>query len=237
MAPTCPKYDLEETDPSQFFDGQNITWKRHYIGWGIAGVCALLSTVISFRLLYKHARNYNKPSEQRHIMRIVLMIPIYSVISFFSYRFYKQAIYYETIRDCYEAFVIHSFFVLLLTYLGDDTAAQRARITAGPERLKWVFPFNCFYYNPHGELFLYWMKYGVLQYVVIKPAATIAAVVLQYKGFYCETIYSFAFGKVYITIINFISVTVAMYCMVVFYVTIKTEIEDKSKGLFGADPL
>ncbi|KAG0367686.1 hypothetical protein BGZ54_003438 [Gamsiella multidivaricata] len=225
---TCPNFDLEETDPSQFFDGHSITWKRHYIGWGIAGFCALVSTLISFRLLYKHARNYNKPSEQRHIMRIVLMIPIYSIISFLSYRFYKQAIYYETIRDCYEAFVIHSFFVLLLTYLGDDTAERRARITAGPERRKLIFPLNCFYYKPHGELFLHWMKYGVLQYVVVKPVTTIAAVILQYKDLYCDTTYSFQFGKVYITIVNFISVTVAMYCLVIFYMTIKTEIADKS---------
>ncbi|KAI8348928.1 organic solute transporter Ostalpha-domain-containing protein [Mortierella sp. GBAus27b] len=231
MAPQCPSLDLEDTDPSQFFDGHSITWKRHYIGWAVAGVCALLSTLISFRLLYKHARNYNKPSEQRHIMRIVLMIPIYSIISFFSYRFYKQAIYYETIRDCYEAFVIHSFFVLLLTYLGDDKAARRARITSGPERLKLVFPLNCFYYNPHGELFLNWVGYGVLQYTVVKPICTIAAVVLQYKGLYCESSYSFAFGKVYITIINFVSVTVAMYCLVVLYVTIKTEIAEKKPFL------
>ena len=28
MAPTCPKLDLEDTDPTQFFDGHSITWKR-----------------------------------------------------------------------------------------------------------------------------------------------------------------------------------------------------------------
>ncbi|KAF9917809.1 hypothetical protein BX616_011226 [Lobosporangium transversale] len=232
MAPTCPNYDLEATDPSQFYDGHSITWKReypcHYIGWGIAGICTFLSTVISFRLLYKHARNYTKPAEQRHIMRIVLMIPIYSFISFLSYRFYKQAIYYETIRDCYEAFVIHSFFMLLLTYLGEDTEVRKSRINAGPERMKLVFPLNCWYYNPQGELFLRMMSYGVLQYVVVKPATTIAAVILEYKGLYCETMYSFAYGKVYITIINFISVTIAMYFLVVFYVTIKSEIQEQN---------
>ncbi|KAF8923336.1 hypothetical protein BGZ58_003069, partial [Dissophora ornata] len=222
----CPNFDNEETDPSSFFDGHSINWKRHYIGWAIAGVCALISTVISFRLLYKHARNYHKPSEQRHIMRIVLMIPIYSVISFLSYRFYKEAIYYETVRDCYEAFVIYSFFVLLLTYLGDDNKTRQSRIT-GSEHQKLMFPLNCYYYNPHSELFLHKMKYGVLQYVVVNPITTVASVILQYKGLYCDTSYNFAFGKVYITIINFISVSVAMYCLVIFYLNIKTEIEEK----------
>jgi hypothetical protein len=158
------------------------------------------------------------------------MIPIYAIISGLSYRFYKEAIYYETIRDCYEAFVIHSFFMLLLTYLGDDNEARRAKIT-GPERQKLMFPLNCFYYNPSSDMFLHYMKYGILQYVVVKPITTVAAVVLQYKDIYCPTSYSFAFGRVYITIINFASVTVAMYCLVLLYFNIKTEIADRSTYL------
>ncbi|KAF9578683.1 hypothetical protein BGW38_005406, partial [Lunasporangiospora selenospora] len=162
------------------------------------------------------------PSEQRHIMRIILMIPIYAVISFLSYRFYKESIYYETIRDCYEAFVIYSFFILLLTYLGDDNETQRSKIT-GPDRRRLLYPLNCFYFNPLHEYFLYYMKYGILQYVAIKPATTMAAVVLQYFGLYCETQYDFHFGMIYLTIINFTSVSVALYClflcvkMVVFF--------------------
>ncbi|KAF9113846.1 hypothetical protein BGX27_000682 [Mortierella sp. AM989] len=149
----------------------------------------------------------------RHIMRIVLMIPIYAIISFLSFRFYKESIYYETIRDCYEAFVIYSFFILLLTYLGDDDETQRSKIT-GPDRRKLLYPLNCFYYNPLNENFLHYMKYGILQYVAIKPLCTFAAVVLQYYGLYCETVYDFHFGMIYITIINFISVSVALYCLV-----------------------
>ncbi|KAG0261444.1 hypothetical protein BG011_001035 [Mortierella polycephala] len=153
------------------------------------------------------------------------MIPIYSIISFCSYRWYKQALYYETIRDCYEAICIHSFFALLLVYLGDDITTRQSKIT-GPERRKLVFPLNCFYYRPLSDMFLHYMKYGILQYVIVKPAMTIATVVLQILGLYCETTFNFAFGKVYITIINFISVTVAMYCLVLLYVTIKTEIQE-----------
>ncbi|KAG0323466.1 hypothetical protein BGZ99_002767 [Dissophora globulifera] len=164
---------------------------------------------------------------KRHIMRIVLMIPIYAVISFLSFRFYKEAIYYETIRDCYEAFVIYSFFILLLTFLGDDNSSQRSKIT-GSDRRKLLYPLNCFYYNPMNENFLYYMKYGILQYVAIKPLCTLAAVVLQYYGLYCETAYSFYFGMIYITIVDFISVSVALYCLVLFYQTINVEIQEHS---------
>lgn len=148
-----------------------------------------------------------------HIMRIVLMIPIYAVISFLSFRFYKKSIYFETIRDCYEAFVIYSFFILLLTYLGDDDEMQRSKIT-GSDRRKLLSPLNCFYYNPLNENFLHYMKYGIIQYVAIKPLCTIAAVILEHHGLYCETVYDFHFGMIYITIINFFSASIALYCLV-----------------------
>lgn len=71
------------------------------------------------------------------------MVPIYGIVSFFSYVFYQDALYFELIRgqsttlpsaersdrvqaesllsslDCYEAFVIASFFYLLLAFLGE----------------------------------------------------------------------------------------------------------------------
>ncbi|KAF9986507.1 hypothetical protein BGZ65_007394 [Modicella reniformis] len=197
----------------------------HIIGWALSGACAIIATAISLHLLYRHAKNYNKPSEQRHIMRIVLMVPIYAIISFLSFRFYKHSIYFETIRDCYEAFVIYSFFILLLTYLGDDNEVQRSKIT-GSDRRKLLYPLNCFYYNPLHENFLNYMKYGILQYVAIKPLCTLAAVILEYYGLYCATSYDFHFGMVYITIINFTSVSVALYCLVLFYQTINLEIQD-----------
>ncbi|GJJ71048.1 hypothetical protein EMPS_03398 [Entomortierella parvispora] len=226
-APVCPPSDNELSEPGTFFDGDSINWKRHYIGWGIAGLAALIATLISFRLLYKHARNYTKPTEQRQIMRILLMVPIYAIISFFSYRFYKEAIYYETIRDCYEAFVIHSFFTLLLTYLGDSQEARHAKMVDNlPNRKKWLFPFCCAFYNPQSPMFLYYMKYGILQYVLVKPITTIAAVILQYYNLYCTTSYNFHFGNVYITIIDFVSVSLAMYCLIVFYSNIKDEIAE-----------
>ncbi|KAI7820123.1 organic solute transporter Ostalpha-domain-containing protein [Gamsiella multidivaricata] len=228
----CPDYDAppDPSDPLALLPGSELKGKRHLIGWAISGSCAFLATVISFHLLYRHAKNYNKPSEQRHIMRIVLMIPIYAIISFLSFRFYKEAIYYETIRDCYEAFVIYSFFILLLTYLGEDNEAQRSKIT-GSDRRRLLYPLNCFYYNPLNENFLHYMKYGILQYVAVKPLCTLAAVVLEYYGLYCETTYDFHFGMVYITIINFISVSIALYCLVLFYQTINVEIQEYSPFL------
>ena len=53
------------------------------------------------------------------------MIPVYSVVSFLSYLFYLKAVYFEVLRDCYEAFAIASFFTLLCHYVAPDLHEQK----------------------------------------------------------------------------------------------------------------
>ena len=58
-------------------------------------------------------------------MRILFMIPIYSTVSFLSYVYYLHAIYFEVLRDCYEAFAIASFFTLLCNYVAPSLHDQK----------------------------------------------------------------------------------------------------------------
>lgn len=85
------------------------------------------------------AAHYLKPWEQRHVIRILFMVPIYAVVSFLSYKYYRHTIYFEVIRDCYEAFAIASFFALLCHYIGPDLRNQKdyfRQITPKP----WLWP-------------------------------------------------------------------------------------------------
>ncbi|KAK9704094.1 hypothetical protein K7432_010375 [Basidiobolus ranarum] len=184
----------------------------------------MMATSISFFLIYKHAQFYTKPNQQRYIIRIVLMVPIYAMISWLSYRFYQESIYFEVIRDCYEAFVLASFFILLLQYVGDTGDLQREAIQKRP-RNKLVFPFCCWTYNPASPHFLQWLKWGILQYVVIRPITTILSVIFMAKGSLCPESLSPKYGRVYILAIEFTSVSIAMYCLVIFYMTVCEEIQ------------
>ncbi|ORY02715.1 DUF300-domain-containing protein [Basidiobolus meristosporus CBS 931.73] len=189
-----------------------------------SGVCAVMAASISFFLIYKHAQFYTKPNQQRYIIRIVLMVPIYAVISWLSYRFYQESIYFEVIRDCYEAFVLASFFILLLQYLGDTGDLQREAIQKRPQN-KLVFPLCCWTYNPASPHFLQWLKWGILQYVVIRPITTSLSVIFMAKGSLCPESLSPKYGRVYILAIEFTSVSIAMYCLVIFYMTVCEEIQ------------
>ena len=75
------------------------------------------------------------------IIRILFMVPIYSTVSFLSYLFYQHTIYYNTLRDCYEAFVIASFFSLLCAYVAPNLHDQKEYFrTIQPKG--WIWPLQ-----------------------------------------------------------------------------------------------
>jgi hypothetical protein len=69
------------------------------------------------------------------------MIPIYGVVSLLSFFFYHESVYYEVIRDCYEAFAIASFFTLLCSYIAPDVHGQK-NFFRGVTPKNWVWPLN-----------------------------------------------------------------------------------------------
>ena len=54
--------------------------------------------------IYQHLKYYTNPSEQRWIVRILFIVPIYAFDSWLSLLFFEQSyyVYFDSIRDCYE---------------------------------------------------------------------------------------------------------------------------------------
>lgn len=134
------------------------------------------------------------------------MVPIYSVASFLSYFFVAQALYFQLVRDCYESIVIAAFFQLLLAYLAEEkgernpTEAERHVVLRRRFRnvrvKKWIFPLGFVRWRPdgggtgEGASFLWLMRLGVIQYVVIRPLSTLVSVVTQAINLYCVSSWS-----------------------------------------------
>jgi ABC-type sugar transport system permease subunit len=114
-------------------------WTFHHFGLALTAIFALIATLIAVFLIFQHATHYSKPWEQKHIIRILFMIPVYAIVSFVSYMFYKHAIYWEVLRDCYEAFAIASFFTLLCHYLEPTLKEQKNHFRRVTPR-NWVWP-------------------------------------------------------------------------------------------------
>ncbi|UZJ54054.1 hypothetical protein CBS101457_003374 [Exobasidium rhododendri] len=223
---TCPVL-AAETDPVPFYTNGNINFKAHDVGWIVCGFFTLIASCTSFWLVWKHLTYYTCPQQQRHIVRLLFMVPIYAIVSTLSYVFYRNGIYYQTIRDCYEAVVITSFFNLLLQYIG-DTPAEQQEVFREVKLQKWFFPMNYWKYRPDGLHFLWLMKIFILQYAIVRPVCTLTAVGLQYYGIYCLESWEPYFGHIWIALAISVSVALAMYCIVQFYLPIQEQLKPYS---------
>jgi hypothetical protein len=116
---------------------RNFTF--HHFGLLLTASFAAVATTIALTLMFLHATHYSQPWQQKHIIRILFMIPVYAVVSLISYVFYRHAIYWEVLRDCYEAFAIASFFTLLCHYLEPTLHDQKDYFRRVTPR-NWVWP-------------------------------------------------------------------------------------------------
>ena len=89
----------------------------HLIAWFSAGAFVLLGFPISMCGIFMHLTNYYQPNVQCYVVRILWMVPIYSIQSWLCLRFHNMAIYIETLRDFYESYVLYSFFQFLVEVL------------------------------------------------------------------------------------------------------------------------
>lgn len=69
--------------------------------------------------------NWNCRSQYHRIMRIIFMVPIFSLISFLSVAFYDSAIYIKPVEDVYEAIALASFFLLLCEYIQENESERQ----------------------------------------------------------------------------------------------------------------
>ncbi|KAI4087835.1 MAG: hypothetical protein Q9206_003198 [Seirophora lacunosa] len=135
------------------------------------------------------------------------MVPIYATVSFLSYVFYYHAIYFEVIRDCYEAFAIASFFALLCHYIAPDLHNQKD-FFRGLKPRTWIIYF------------------GVFQYCFVRVTMTIVAVITEAAGRYCLNSLNPAFAHVWAILFEASCVTVAMYCLIQFYVQLRDDLAE-----------
>ncbi|KAI0794133.1 organic solute transporter Ostalpha-domain-containing protein [Fomes fomentarius] len=179
---------------------------NYNIGWIVSSAFTLIAIGVSFWLIGKHLQWYTNKYEQRYIVRILFMVPLYAVISTASYFWWNHATPLILLRDGYEATVLTAFFYLLLLYISPDVNEQKE------------------IFRKDGLYFLQLMKWGVLQYCVVRPGTTLAAVILDYAGLYCEESWSLGWGHIYIILVVSISVTIGMYCLIQLYMVTKEQL-------------
>ncbi|XP_071087211.1 transmembrane protein 184C-like [Haliotis cracherodii] len=195
----------------------------HVQAWFVGGLFVMMSLPISLWGIVQHLVYYTQPLLQRNIIRILWMVPIYALNAWLALRFPRAAIYLDTVRECYEAYVIYNFMRYLMNYLHQEHPHLDIELE-NKAQVKHMIPFCLLPPWPMGKLFLQRCKHGVLQYTIVRPATTVIALLCELGGKYDEGDFNFTTAWSYLVIVNNISQIWAMYCLILFYKSAKEEL-------------
>ena len=183
---------------------------------GSAG-CVMLSMHFTVQLVSQHLFYWKNPKEQKAIIIIILMAPIYAVDSFVGLLDFQGSkaffMLLESIKECYEALVIAKFLALLYSYLNISISKNIVPDGIKGREIHHSFPMTLFQPRTvrldHHTLKL--LKYWTWQFVVIRPVCSILMITLQILGMYPNWL-----SWTFTIILNF-SVSLALYSLVLFY--------------------
>jgi Organic solute transporter Ostalpha len=147
---------------------------------------------------------------QKNIIRIIIMVPIYAFGSALSITQPNLSIYINTIRDVYEAFVIHCFLQVMLDYPGGEQKVVEGILDK--PRMKHPIPCCCLPKIRLDHSFIIMCKQTTLQFVVLKPLMAFISLILMFFHEFEHPIWQYILLVVY----NF-SYTLALYGLLLFY--------------------
>ncbi|KAF6083334.1 transmembrane protein 184A [Phyllostomus discolor] len=186
---------------------------------GISGIFVWTALALTCHQIYLHLRSYTVPNEQRYIIRLLFMVPVYALNSWLSLLLLgarQHYIYLDSVRDCYEAFVIYSFLSLCFQYLGGESAIM-AEIRGKPVRSSCLYGTCCLRGVAYSIGFLRFCKQATLQFCVVKPGMALVTIVLQAVGKYHDGDFNIRSGYLYVTLLDNASVSLALYALTLFY--------------------
>ncbi|CAI9732327.1 Hypothetical predicted protein [Octopus vulgaris] len=197
--------------------------ETHVEGWFVGGLFVMMALPISLWGILQHLIHYTQAHLQRHIIRILWMVPIYALNAWFALRFPQAAIYLDTLRECYEAYVIYNFMSYLLSYLHNEYSLEV--VLSLKSQVNHFFPFCLHPPWPMGRKFIRNCKHGVLQYTIIRPTTTVLALITALCGKYDEGEFNVDSAWPYLVFINNASQVWAMYNLILFYRAVKEELQ------------
>ncbi|KAL3535506.1 hypothetical protein ACH5RR_003967 [Cinchona calisaya] len=196
----------------------------------IAGCFALLALVLSIHLIFQHLRFYTNPAEQKWIVGVIFMVPVYATESILSLWNPRLSLACDIIRNCYEAFALYSFGSYLIACLGgeqkvvelleDESKQINKPLLEGKENPESNRRTICnFIFRPCllGKDLLTIEKFGLVQYMILKTVCAFLALVLELFGVYGDGEFKWYYGYPYLAVVLNFSQMWALYCLVQFY--------------------
>lgn len=233
----------------ELLSGLKVMWLLNLDGqpsvlhsWTIcsAGIFVLVALVLSMYLIFEHLAAYNIPEEQKFLIGLILMVPVYALESFLSLLDSGAAFNLEIIRDCYEAFALYCFERYLIACLGGEENTiefmeKQSLVSCNTPLLEegyaygvveHPFPLNCLLREWYlGPDFYHAVKIGIVQYMILKMICAILAMFFELLGVYGEGKFEWRYAYPYLAVVLNFSQTWALYCLVQFYSVTKEKLE------------
>ncbi|XP_028715558.1 transmembrane protein 184A isoform X2 [Peromyscus leucopus] len=186
---------------------------------GVSGVFVWTALLLTCHQIYSHLRSYTVPREQRFVIRLLFIVPIYAFDSWLSLLLlggHPYYVYFDSVRDCYEAFVIYSFLTLCFQYLGGESAIM-AEIRGKPIRSSCFYGTCCLKGMSYSITFLRFCKQATLQFCIVKPVMALITIILQAFDKYHDGDFNIHSGYLYVSLVYNASVSLALYALFLFY--------------------
>ncbi|ONH97546.1 hypothetical protein PRUPE_7G196000 [Prunus persica] len=199
----------------------------------IIGACfAAVALVLSIFLIFQHLRLYTKPTEQKWVVAVVFMVPVYATESILSLWNPKLSLACDILRNCYEAFALYSFGSYLVACLGGERRVvellenQSGKLLNKPlvegtdeNHTEPHWSLRNFFLRPCilGKHLLNIEKFGLVQYMILKTVCAFLALVLEIFGVYGNGKFKWYYGYPYMAVVLNFSQMWALYCLVQFY--------------------
>jgi hypothetical protein len=153
---TCPVENHEGPTIVPFVSGHTF----HSFATILSGACGLLSVLIVLIAIFRHARHYSSPIQQRLIIRILFLVPWMCFFCFLIVWQVDSGAYLVLALDVGCAFALASFLLLMCDYVlsnqdgfnelfGPGASKNDLHAPNSPKWLK-VRPILCF--SPHLEV-------------------------------------------------------------------------------------
>lgn len=197
-------------------------WIVTFSGW-----CAIFATAVIALSIIMHLLNYRKPFQQRLMIRIQLILPVFALSCYLMLVNPRGAVVkylIEPIREIYEAFVIYTFFSLLIDMLGG--AKSIIIMTSGrtPVQHPGVIRFCLPPLDISDPRTFLAIKRGILQYVWLKPILCFSVLFFEGIGQYDVNDMGPKSIYLWITIVYNLSVSLSLYCLAMFWKILWTDL-------------
>jgi hypothetical protein len=190
---------------------------KHEMAYTIGGAFVVATVPISLYQIFQHLSHFVEPKQQTHVIRMISMVPLYAIQSWCSLRYQSLSLYTQCVREAYESYVIYAFVQYLISYMGSEEQLI-VKLQTKPAVLgRHMAPFCCLPAWAMGAEFLHRCKAGVLQYLGVRLATLLLTFLLEYLELYGEGEYSVRRGFFWVTVVNCVSQTWALYILILFY--------------------